>query len=164
MKSARRPRGSSANKRGHDLRVLVATDFSSESERALRAASALARSTGASLTIVHVRPSSDLRAVVEQDRGDLLSLPPATLRSRLAAHYRARLAAACRKSPRAHSRLLRGRASDAIVREAARGYDLIVIATRGRGAVRSALLGSTAQEVLHRATIPVVVVRPRGRR
>ena len=38
-----------------------------------------------------------------------------------------------------------------------RGADEIVIGSRGLGRVRSAL-GSVSQEVLHRATVPVVVI------
>ena len=38
-----------------------------------------------------------------------------------------------------------------------RGADAIVIGSRGLGRVRSAL-GSVSQEVLHRATVPVVVI------
>ncbi len=37
--------------------------------------------------------------------------------------------------------------------------DIIVVGTRGRGAV-GRLLGSVSDEVVHRARVPVVVVRP----
>lgn len=37
-------------------------------------------------------------------------------------------------------------------------YDLIVIGNHGRRALKEALMGSTAWRVLHRSTIPVVVV------
>jgi nucleotide-binding universal stress UspA family protein len=48
--------------------------------------------------------------------------------------------------------------AEAITRVAeARGADEIVIGSRGLGRVRSAL-GSVSQEVLHRATVPVVVI------
>lgn len=42
----------------------------------------------------------------------------------------------------------------------ARGCDGIFLGARGLGAVRSALLGSVSQAVLHAATLPVTVVRP----
>ena len=41
----------------------------------------------------------------------------------------------------------------------ARGCDGIVLGARGLGAVRSALMGSVSQALLHTATIPVTVVR-----
>jgi nucleotide-binding universal stress UspA family protein len=53
-----------------------------------------------------------------------------------------------------------GRAADVIVEAAARlGCDLIVTGSRGRGAVRSMLLGSVANEVVAHATVPVLVAR-----
>lgn len=56
--------------------------------------------------------------------------------------------------------LVRGRAGDAI-RDAARdiGADLIVTGSRGRGPVRSMLLGSVAAEVAANAPCPVLVAR-----
>jgi nucleotide-binding universal stress UspA family protein len=163
MRPRKRRNSRLRSKNAKRQRILVAVDFSPESERALEAAAALARPTD-TVTVIHVRPVSDLRAVVEQDRGDLVRLTHGKLRSGLAEHYRARLEAACRRFPNCSARLLRGWPPGVIVREAARRHDLIVIGTRGRGAVRRSLLGSTAQEVLHRAAVPVVVVRPLGRR
>lgn len=140
------------------LRLLVAVDFSSESGRALQAAANLAKTVGASATVVHVRPVSELRALVEQDRGDFVRRSPASRRRALNAHYRAKLEQACKAVPESRYRLLRGWPAGAIAREAARGYDLVVIAKRGRGFVRRAVLGSTAEEVLHRAPVPVLLV------
>jgi nucleotide-binding universal stress UspA family protein len=54
--------------------------------------------------------------------------------------------------------LLESPAAEAITEVAeARGADEIVIWSRGLGRLRSAL-GSVSQEVLHRATVPVVVI------
>jgi nucleotide-binding universal stress UspA family protein len=43
-------------------------------------------------------------------------------------------------------------------RATAADHDLIVIGSRGRGAVRSAVLGSVSHSVLNHATVPVLII------
>jgi nucleotide-binding universal stress UspA family protein len=54
-----------------------------------------------------------------------------------------------------------GSPADEIVQTAADiGADLIVIGSRGHGEVRSVLLGSVSERVMHHAHCPVLIVRP----
>lgn len=55
--------------------------------------------------------------------------------------------------------LVRDRAVDSLLRAAeSRGADLIVVGHGGTGPLRAALLGSTTYEIVHRSTVPVLVV------
>jgi len=136
----------------------VAIDFSPGARRALEAARALARRSGAQLTIAHARPTSDMRAAVGQDRGDLLKPGSGSLSRRLGEHYSLRLADWVRPRRGEEVRLLKGSPDVALTREARRGYDLIVLGSHGLGSVPPPLMGSTVERVLARAPVPVLVV------
>lgn len=113
------------------------------------------------LTIAHVRASSDVRAAVLEERGDLLRLPPGGLARGIATHYANLLDKLAKKSEGETVRLLRGEPARELCREAARSYDILVMGSRGRGAAARFLLGSTVQEILTRASVPVLVLPAR---
>jgi len=153
---ANRMVGRMARKR---LRLLVAIDFSPESRKALQAARALAARFGGSLTLLHVRPHSDIRAAVVEERGELLKGKPGTLRGEIARHYARRLERFAGRHPGELHKLRRGKPSIELRREARDGYDLLVMGSRGRGKVAASLLGSTVQEALACGSpVPVLVV------
>ena len=141
------------------VRILVGVDFSRDSLEALRAARALAAKVGGRITLTHVRPASNMRAAVVENRGDLLRGEPGRLSTGLADHYARRLGRLRRPRSDEKVLLLRGAASPALCREARHGYDLLVLGERGRGRVAAFLLGSTVQETIVRSPIPVVVAR-----
>jgi nucleotide-binding universal stress UspA family protein len=61
--------------------------------------------------------------------------------------------------------ILEGQPAGVIVELArSRGMDLIIVGSRGRSAITSALLGSVSEGVVHHADRPVLVVKPRLRR
>lgn len=142
------------------LRILVGVDFSKESLAALRAARSLVRRSDGELTIAHVRPSSDVRAAVLEEQGDLLRLTPGSLARSVSAYYDGRLAKLSTVAGE-KVRLLSGEPARELCREAARGYDLLALGSRGRGAAATFLLGSTVQEVLARSSVPLLVVPAR---
>jgi nucleotide-binding universal stress UspA family protein len=58
-----------------------------------------------------------------------------------------------------HAELLEGSEAEAILTAAEKhGADLIVMGTRGFGAVKGLLVGSVSRKVIHLATCPVMVV------
>lgn len=143
------------------LRALVALDFSPESLAALKAARDLVKRTRGEITVVHVRPLSDVRAAVLEERGDLLRLPAGGLANAIAEHYESRFSKVLGRGKTESIRLLRGDPARELLRESRRGYDLIVMGNRGRGRVAAFLPGSTVQEMLVRSPIPMLVVPAR---
>ena len=100
------------------LRLLVAIDFSPESQKALRAARDLASRTRASLTLAHIRPHSDVRAAVVEEWGDLLKGRAGTLRKAIAQHYQERLESFAAGGRGETHKLLSGKPSLTLLREA----------------------------------------------
>ena len=125
------------------LTVLAAVDLGPQTSRVLYHAAAFARLFDLRLRVMHV--GSDTSA---------------------AAHERL-LAACLERAPYQVDLgeddvvIRAGGVSDAIAREAQRERArLVVMGSRGRGAVTSLLLGSTSEAVMRAATVPVLLVPP----
>jgi nucleotide-binding universal stress UspA family protein len=136
-------------------RLLVTTDFSEVSRQALPFATSLARQFGATLTLVHVVPTtlpaelSHLGIVLEQKR------LVAEAGSRLAQFRERELPA----NLAVETVLLEGGPPQEITRFAAEtGVDLILTATHGHTGLKHVWLGSTAERVVRQAPCPVLVV------
>ena len=138
------------------ISLLVAVDFSPPSLKALREGRRLADRMGGSLTVLHVRPISDVRAAIAEGREDLLKGPPRALAAAMKSHYAMRLARLVGRTGALDTGLASGRASREILR-AAKGFDLVVMGRTGRGGI-SGLLGGTTQKILAACPVPVVVV------
>jgi nucleotide-binding universal stress UspA family protein len=144
-------------------RILVSTDGSPRSSRAIKAAAELARTHGATLTIFYAIPAYRTPYYAE---GMGFAWPSETLylkgmgrdADRILARARA-LAAKQGVAPTA----VHAQGDDialAIVAAAGKARaDLIVMASHGRKGLGKLLLGSETQKVLARTGIPVLVVR-----
>jgi len=141
--------------------ILVATDFSESSERALMVAHRFAQGLGAAIELVHIYPITAPTAV--SSIPGFVPLPPpehevlAGIGRRLdeiAAPIRASGVECLTFSSV-------GNAADEIVAHADRIVaDFIVVGTHGRTGIRRVLLGSVAEQVLRKAHRPVLAVPP----
>jgi nucleotide-binding universal stress UspA family protein len=143
-------------------RFLVGIDFSAGSRKALAEGRRLASLCGARITLAHVRPSSDIRAAVVEERGDLVRAGGRVLAREIDAHYASRLRDWAAPREDEETVLLRGAPDVALAREASRGYTLVVLGTHGRNSAADVLLGSTTERVIARSKIPVLAVPARG--
>ena len=140
-------------------RILVPHDFSSHSEGAIRVAGAWADALGSSITLFHaVEPVvyPDFYAV------DVL---PGELSERLQRRSRDALeeaASTLLAGRTCEVRVVAGRAGEAIVETAVpTDFDLVILGTRGLSGLEHLLLGSVAEGVIRRASVPVLSVRGR---
>lgn len=140
--------------------VLVATDGSPISERAVEAAAQLAARVGAILTVVTVEAPYPYSAV-----GESSAIAGADYQAKVGAAASARLARAkeiaaaagvdCRTSLQEASDVYRG----VIAAAEQTGAGLLVVASHGRRGLSALMLGSETQKLLAHTTVPVLVVR-----
>lgn len=136
-------------------------DGSATSQRGLKHAIALARSSGARLRLVHVVDETSTIGMMEGGV-DITPLVQQLLRSGRELLERGRRLAGKAGVPAdtAIHESLGGTAADAILREAKGfGADLIVMGTHGRRGLRHVVLGSEAERVVHRSPVPVLLLR-----
>jgi len=135
-------------------RILVATDGSDGATAAVDEALALAKETGALVTIVCVRRVPELLGSPYYQH----ALSDELRRGRAVIDEAAERAS--HAGIEAETEILTGQPAEEVVRiAAARDVDLIVVGSHGRGRVASALLGSVARAVVHSADRPVLIVK-----
>jgi nucleotide-binding universal stress UspA family protein len=139
-------------------RLLCATDFSRASRPAFARALELAKQDGARLILLHVLmpPSPFL--------GDDLPASYIELGVRARRAVERRLAALVDRAKKAAVKVeflvTEGVPAEEILRAARRRHaDMIVIGTHGRTGLGRVFMGSVAERVLARATVPVLTVR-----
>jgi nucleotide-binding universal stress UspA family protein len=143
--------------------ILVAIDGSPHAARALAEATDLAERTNAALTVMTVVPDPSAWLLSGTAFGgiDYETLAKGTERE-----YRALLDEAIDGLPAglpATKVMLHGRPGARILEQLARGgHDLVVMGSRGRGEVRSLLLGSVSHEILNASRGAVLIVHDEG--
>lgn len=139
------------------MRVLLATDFSAYAETARALVASLPLPAGSTIRVVHtVEPLPMVSAFAPVAVTAIAEGAESAARSELRT-VAASLAAPDRTVDVA---LGFGRPADVVIEEASGFHpDLIVMGSRGRGALASALLGSVSAEVIDRAPAPVLIAR-----
>lgn len=143
-------------------KILIAIDGSPAAGEAVELGLELAEGLDATAVFVHVVPQFDVLP------SSAFSPTPAiehvvTDADRVSLDAAAKLAEA--RGVEYATRVLVGDTSDEIVAYAdSIAADLIVVGSRGRGSLKSAVLGSVSRAVLHEARIPVLVARRAARR
>ena len=138
-------------------RILVATDGSEPAAEAIAFGVELAAEHNAELVFVHVVPAVDLVPVMGFNLGGAFPHEP-SFEDRALLEDAASVAEG--QGVVSTSILLKGDTVDEIVASAdCHDVDLIVLGSRGHGAIASALLGSVSRGVLSESKRPVLVVR-----
>lgn len=143
--------------------LLVPSDGTQLSAKALSQAITLAKALGATLTLLHVQPPLPVPLV---GMGDMLDPATVDSLSRTAAMETERIleeakAAGAQAGLEIQTEVMKQDLPYRAIVEAAKrhGCDLIVMASHGRKGLSGLLLGSETQRVLLHAPIPVLVVR-----
>jgi len=135
--------------------ILLATDFSASAKKALPYAGNLATRFGAKLLVVHAKTPFNYAMAPEAW--------PAAPDEGIATEMQELRASLAKSFPEVRSETLigEGTASEVVtgILEKQK-FDLVVVGTRGRTGLGRLLLGSQAEEILRRASCPVLTVGP----
>jgi nucleotide-binding universal stress UspA family protein len=141
-------------------RLLIATDGSDVTQKAVQSAIALARATGGELFAISVKEPFPYSAISEMQ-----PVPPQEFfdaQERIAAErVAAVVSAASAAGLRCHAHTVEAlHPWEAILDHAkTQNCDLVVMASHGRRGLSALLLGSETQKVLTHSNIPVLVVK-----
>ena len=144
---------------GQYSKVLVAIDGTQESENILNKALSLVDGKGASLSVVVVFENLIGTYTYELNMGDFEKAQQ-EFQTAFCEEVKTMLAKKFPSIAAKDVHFLRGKAGDEIKKFAQdNNYDLVVIGSHGQGALKSAILGSTANAVLHGIHCDVYTVR-----
>jgi nucleotide-binding universal stress UspA family protein len=135
--------------------VVVGVDGSTTSRKALKWANEEARVRGATLTVVHAWHPA-MFGVIEF-AAPVLDIETFDVAAKRLVEEMLAGSHVDASDPSIETNVVEGGATQAIL-EAAADASLVVVGSRGRGAVARVLLGSVSQQVVHHAPCPVVIV------
>lgn len=128
-------------------RILVATDFSERSDRALRRATLLARQTGAALTVIHGLDDDRSPRIVERERYEMEGL----LRELTATLTNV-------DAVKSRWRVVMGEPSQAILQAVKDEQpDLLILGPHRRQIFRDIFVGTTVERTIRGASCPVLM-------
>ena len=152
-------------------KILAPTDFSELSKLGVRHALEMARFQGADVTVYHVAnykeafpypPSSeDGTRTNYLTPGELLTVHERKHRKEMMDTFLTENFSNLTPNVRVHREVDIGLPYEMIVKKASKeGIDMIVMSTHGRTGLRHLLVGSVTEQVMRRATCPVLSVHP----
>ena len=139
-------------------KILVATDGSENSERALIEAKEYAKCSGAEITILTIveylvmKPYASVEYPVMPDNEELEDVGESVLTNslKLFTDFNGKL----------NTKLRRGNPADEIIREAdSEDYDLVVMGSKGLGVFSRTILGSVSNKVLNNSKKNILIVK-----
>ena len=142
--------------------ILIALDFSDASEKVFRYGARLANQTGADVTVVHVMHERSIERGLKRfsiKDGDLAE----ELQESALSHMKNKLEqfdhSIVKDNLNVVKKLLIGKPEITILKEAEEiNTDILVIGSRGHGAIKSVLLGSTTDRLVRLSQHPIAVV------
>jgi nucleotide-binding universal stress UspA family protein len=133
---------------GEIKRILVGVDGSKCADAAAAFAGGLASKFGAEITLLHVhRPPETTR-----------DLPAHELKSEAPKNLESAKELLMGKGIACKAMVLSGSPANMILTESSKGYDLLVLGSRGMGAMEGFLLGSISSKVVHHSKVPTLIV------
>ena len=137
-------------------RILCPVDFSEYSNLALRYASELAKDNEAELIVYHSVP--DLSPAASYVEGNYMFTVHDALKSNASAKLEDYVKGIAGDTLRIKTMVGLGNSAESILEISRKGIDLIVMGTHGVTGYENFLMGSVTNRVLHKTTIPVLVV------
>jgi nucleotide-binding universal stress UspA family protein len=140
-------------------KILVCTDFSESSDRAIKLAAQLATRTNGSLQLLHV---SEMKVYLDWTGAGVYSSSLNQFTETLLSDLHKKMDAQVRRcAVVAKTQIMVGADAvyDIVNEQSKNKYDLLVVGDKGAGSIKSFLLGSITRKICAAATCPVLVVK-----